>query len=332
MVRTVGEVLALEADAAAAWEGCAARTWQPVAPVVGVHLHAWLGGIDFHRSSADGIAEACCEGELHLLLLVQHEAVVVAGPVPDLFVVGVDVLSYRLRCAEVEGCPGHLQDLARRDARLVDRDEEVGINLAYLVGNLRCGISDALEREESVVRQVDDGLLVRRGHVADGKLVVVGEGIDDGHLHLAREAFFEVGRHIVEHQCVLAHLHGVPHARVPSFHTAVERVGAVVDGQLVFLAVERKLSLGDAVAVASDERREVCLAAVDGLMDVGIALDDVGTVAVFVGHHDGQDSSAIVGHCHFVALIVAKDVEVCILTVDSGLKILSFQTTEILCF
>ena len=92
MVGAVGEVLALEANGTAAWEGGPMLSLVPVGPVVGIDLHTRLCGIDFHHASAHGIRESCGEGEFHLLFLVQHEAMVVACADAYLFVISINIL------------------------------------------------------------------------------------------------------------------------------------------------------------------------------------------------------------------------------------------------
>ena len=114
-----------------------------VGPVVAVDLHTRLGRIDFERAATDGLGQLGGIAQLALFPLVQHEAVVVAGAVLNLLVVGINVLTDGLGRAEVERRTGYLQNLAGRNGCLVGGTEEVGIDLANLILNRRSGIGNA---------------------------------------------------------------------------------------------------------------------------------------------------------------------------------------------
>ena len=138
-------MLRLEAHGTAAGEGGAMLTFVAVCPVVRIELHAWFGGVDLHRAATDRLGDACGEAQLALLLLVEHEAVVVACAVACLLVVGIDVLSHRLGLAEVKRRVFDKPYLACRDGRLVNGQIEVCVYLAYLVVYCRGGIGNACQ-------------------------------------------------------------------------------------------------------------------------------------------------------------------------------------------
>ena len=301
-------------------------------PVVGIELHAGFRRVDLHRASADGIGQLGGKAHFALLALVQHVAVVVSGSVLDLFVVGIDVLSNGLRCAEVERRALNEADFARWDACLVDGDVEIGVDFENLVVDGGSGVGDSLKREESMAGQVDDGLLVGGCHVFDNQFVIVVESVDNRNLHFARVAFFTIGAHILQHECLVVHLQGFPHLGVEAFLAAVERVGTIVDRQIVFLAVQLELTLANAVAVASDEGGEIGFRAVYHALDGVVTLNHIAHVAVFVGHHDGDQCSAIVGDGHFVTQAVLQDVEIRLFSVYCGLEIFFSQATNVFCF
>ena len=85
-------------------------------------------------------------------------------------------------------------------------------------------------------------------------------------------------------------------------------VGTIIEGELVVLAVERELTLADAVAIASDKGGAIDLVGFHKSLNAVEALDDVSYLALPVGHHDGTDGAAIVGDCHFVTFTVAQNV------------------------
>ena len=175
-------------------------------------------------------------------------------------------------------------------------------------------------------------LFVRGGHVVDNQLVIICKTIYYGGLYFAREALFAIGTYIFEYQRLVVHLAGVPYLGVEAFLAAVQTVGAVVDGQLVLLAMQLEPAFADAVAVAAHQRREVGLGALYYVLDVVVALYHVGVVAVAVGHHDGYDSTAIVGDSHFITLLIFKDVQIRFFAIDCGLKVFSLQTADVFCF
>ena len=162
-------------------------------PVVGIYLHARLGGIHLHGASAGGVSQFGGKAQFSLFFLVQHEIVVISGTVSDLLIIGIDVLADGFRCAEVEGSALHFENLSCGDGSLINRHIEIGIDFANLVLDGGRRIGNAREAEESVVGEVDDSLLVGGGQVFENQLVLVGKGKLNGHLALAREALFAVG-------------------------------------------------------------------------------------------------------------------------------------------
>ena len=67
-------------------------------------------------------------------------------------------------------------------------------------------------------------------------------------------------------------------------------------------------------------------------MDTVITLDDIGQFAVPVGYHDAYYGTAIVGNGYLVAKAVLEYKQISVFPIDGGLKVLSFQATEIFCF
>ena len=182
-----------------------------------------------------------------------------------------------------------------------------------------------------MVGQVDDGLLVGCSHVFDVQLVVIVELLDDGDPDFARKSFLAVGTDIFQHQRLVVHLQGVPDLCVESFLSPVQTVGAVVDGQLVFLAMELETSFADAVAIAADKRGKVGLGRIDDILYVVVALDDIGPYAILVRYHNGNDCASIVGDGHLVALVVPQNEKIRLLSVHGGLEVLTSQATYCLC-
>ena len=74
----------------------------------------------------------------------------------------------------------------------------------------------------------------------------------------------------------------------------MERVGSVVDGQVVRHAVERERAFGDTVRVATDDGAEIG-ALLDVVGEAREAEGDIGHAAVPIRHRDGLDDPAV-GH------------------------------------
>lgn len=104
MVRRIGEVLCLKADSTATWECSTVLSLITISPVVAVNLNTRFSCVNLHCTSTYRLLDTCCKAEFALFLLVEHEAMVIACTVLDLFMVGINILTYSLRCAEVEWC------------------------------------------------------------------------------------------------------------------------------------------------------------------------------------------------------------------------------------
>ena len=255
-----------------------------------------------------------------------------ATSVLDLLVVSLDVLAHQLGGTEIKGSTLYLENLAGRNARLVDGQVEVSVDLQFAIQLCRRGIGDARQREEGVVRHVHDGLLVGRAAVVDDKLIVIGERVLHRHAQFTGESLLIVGKRIAQYQFLVIDLLGIPHAGMTAGGTAMQVVHAIVAGQRVFLAIHGKLTLADAVAVATDEGREERFGTVDHLVDVGMSLDDVGKVAVTVGHHDSHHGTAVVGHLDLNAIVITQCVEVSLFSLYYGLKVFALQARQICLF
>ena len=154
--------------------------------------------------------------------------------------------------------------------------------------------------EVGVLREVHRRRLVRSGVVIDGELVVVGERVGDGRRQRAGIAFLAVPARVGEHEAyALRAVEGRdrPVHLVEAPDAAVECVGAVVRDERVPHGVEREGRLGDAVAVAADDRAEVRrLFQVAG--KVVVAENDVGHGPRPVGDAQRGDDAAVADHAH----------------------------------
>src|SRR5262245_57656608 len=96
LVRRVGKVLTLEAEAGAGRVRMAMLADLPGQEVAGVELEARLGGGERDRAAARRLEDVDAAAVIH------HQVVIVAGAMPQLLVIGVDARADRRRPPEVE--------------------------------------------------------------------------------------------------------------------------------------------------------------------------------------------------------------------------------------
>ena len=179
---------------------------------------------------------------------------------------------------EVERRSGNVAQLARGNERRVDRRIAVrrkrqpvahGASRRTLAG----------EVEQRMVRQIDDRRRVgARVHV-DGQRSLVVERVSGGDGEIAGIALVARRAHEPERHpgepAFVADLDDLPVPFVEPGSSAVQRIGLVVERQLVGLAVEGEAAAGNAVGVAPDR-----LAPEIRMVDIGsgivIAESDVG--------------------------------------------------------
>jgi hypothetical protein len=117
----------------------------------------------------------------------------------------------------------------------------------------------ALQIKVSVVGEVDDCGFIRGGGVIDLQLVLIGEGVDHFGGQSPGEAFLAILADVSEldgRPLGGGRFADLPQLLAESERSAVQRIGAVIDGRVVSLALQRELRAADAVAVAADEGAE----------------------------------------------------------------------------
>jgi hypothetical protein len=101
---------------------------------------------------------------------------------------------------------------------------------------------------------------------------------------------------------------GVPHALVEAAQTAVQRVGRVVDGELVGHLVEGELAACDAVGVTADRRAEIILH-LEVRRELVEAEHDVVEFSIAVRHPDAGDGRAVIHDADAHAGLVGQRVQ-----------------------
>ena len=284
MVGAVGEVLGLERQRSAAAVGFAALAGQgAVEEITAVELNARFGRPNLHITPRSGFIDRSRQLQVMGAPARQHPIVVVAVAVAELFEIGIEARPDRCRTAEIHRRAFDGHQAAGGDERRIDGREEIGCDHQFMVVDRRP--ARPVQVEERVVREVDDRTAVGRGLVCDDEAVVVGQLVGHRNLQVPGVSLIAVGREAGQYDLLRRHLDDIPHNHVEALGTAVQAVGAVVQGQRILLPVERKAPCGDTVAVTADGGAEEPLS---GLIDVSaevvVPQHDVREIAVAVGH------------------------------------------------
>ena len=317
-------MLRFEADSAAARvDGAVLAGLLLIHHIAAIHLKARLVRIDLHEDATGGGIDGSCHLS-DITLRIEDPVVVVATGLSELVEVVVDVCADSLGLTEVERGALYLGD-ARRDELVIDRSIVVRVDGELVIHNR--GAWDAGEVEVAVVGEVNHRLLVRRRFVLDVDGIVIRQGISNLDVEVAREASLAVLREVGEFDRLGRRLVSCPHLPVEALGTTVEAVRLVVLGKSVLCPVELELTVGDTVAVATDEGTKVARA-VDIGLDAVVSEDDVGHLAVLVGHHDRDEAAAPVGNASLGTFGILEDVEAGRLACDLGFKLGFVQPGE----
>ena len=128
------------------------------------------------------------------------------------------------------------------------------------------------------------------------------------HFEVAGIAGLAVGGKVHEFHGIV-HYAAVPNLVLETLRAAVQVVGAVVDGQSIFHAVQGKFSLGDAVGEpAGNLTAARAVAKIIGR--IFIADGNVFQLSVLVRNHNGHDSRTHAAQLHIGAGSVLEGVQV----------------------
>ena len=236
---------------------------------------------------------------------------VIAVAVLDLLVGSiVDAVTDGCGSAEVKWSALHRYYLACHQYIGIHVGHAVGIQLQHLIEAILRGV--AAQVEVAVVGEIEHCGLVGSGLVGNLQCVVVGQGIGNLHVDIAWEAVLTIGAGGGECHVLVVRLLSVPYSIVESYlSTAVQSVAVIVQGKLVRLSVEGELPLGNAVAIASDERTEVATlcSILDVIADGVMSQTHIIHLAVLARHPDAHDAAAKVGEANLHAVLVLQHVE-----------------------
>ena len=311
MVGAVGIVLCLEAECAATGILHALLAYETaIEEVAGIELNTGLVGEHFHEDASVGIVE-CTEALGEVAVCVENPVVVIAHAIHNLLVcLVVDAVANGSGGAEVEWCALYCKHFACNCNIGIYGCKLVGVEHQHLVEAVLRTV--AAEIEVAVVGQVQHCGLVCVSKIIDDQCIVFGQSIGYLYVQVAGIAVFAIGACCGELDDLAVLLIGFPNAVVESNRaTAMEAVGAIIDGQLICVAIESELTLGNAVAVTADEGTEVAAlrAILHVVGNVVMAETYVLHVAVLVGNHNADNTSTEVSETHLHACIVLEDIE-----------------------
>ena len=165
------------------WECGTMITTESISEIVSVKLNSRFCSVHFQRTSAVRFLQACSKRQLPYFTFVKNIVMVVTLTIAQLFVISLNVLSYRLWRTEIEWSTLHFKYFSSWDRHAVDRQIEISIYLAFEVKNVRCRISHASKCEECVMGEVDDCFLVCRGKVFNYKLIIICQRVFHSKMH-----------------------------------------------------------------------------------------------------------------------------------------------------
>ncbi|VVT19327.1 hypothetical protein SPHINGO391_460096 [Sphingomonas aurantiaca] len=296
LVRRVGEFLRFQRDAVPhPVQMALLADKRSVEEIAGIELHARLGRQHLEHAARQRILQPRGQFRLCGQALVEREIMVVAMAIADLLVAAVaDPLADDAAATEIEHGAGDGLQRAGRDQRFADRGDRLGGDRQPVAIGARRR-SFAAQIEDRVVGHVDDRRLVGLRVIADAEIAGFVERVRHRDVKRAGIARIAVGAAMAEHQRRGGAALGRddrPGDLVEAVAAAVQRIGLVVERELIGLAVEREAATRDPVGVAADRHAEEV-----GMIDIGsevvIAEHDVGDLAVAVGAHQRLQRRAV---------------------------------------
>ena len=113
LIRRVGKVLGLEAQAGAVTKHAALTRGLAIHEIARIELQTRLRGANFQRAAAGGVGEHGGQAQRRCLRAVEHPVVIVAVAERELLVVGLDAAADDMRRAEIERRAGNRRAIRR---------------------------------------------------------------------------------------------------------------------------------------------------------------------------------------------------------------------------
>ena len=193
----------------------------------------------------------------------------------------VDAVADAGGLAEIHRSALYRQDLSGRTSGVIERGVAVCEYLQDMLIHASAVFACKVEIGMIGHRHKSGGVGLRL--IMNDEAVVLRHGVSDIDVRVTGIALFAVFGAVAEFDLIDTLLYDLPDLRVESLHTAVQTVRAVVDGQLVGLAVEGELAVFDAVGYTSADGVKIglfgspllrCAEAKDDILDFPFAVGD----------------------------------------------------------
>lgn len=306
VVDGVGVGFGLEANAGSGGEGnLVVAEFGGVEEISRVNVDGGLVGGEGEEASGGGAVER------DFCVFAKNPGVVVAvGELDGGEVALIDACADGGFLAEIERCVGEIGDFSRGDHAGGSGEVGIGVDLEEVIGDGEGGIS--AEIPVGVGNEVDEGRLVGSGAGLEDELVFIVKAVGDLDGKVAGVAFVAVGGVELVGDVLGAGVEDAPFAVGEADGAAVEvagdACGGVVRGELVVGIFERKCSVGDAIADASDEGAHV-----EGIAQPcffgGVAEGDVGEIAVGVWGEKAAKGGAVGGEFGAESVAILESVD-----------------------
>ena len=169
-------------------------------------------------------------------------------------------------------------------------------------------VQTAANVEKRVVGRIEYGGAVGACLVVDAQGIVVGDGVGDGEVQIAREATFSVGRAIAQDEAIAFLCLHFPYAIGKARFSAVRAMSATRCLEVVGLAIDGELCVEDATDVSADKCTEV-LTLIEVVGDAVETAYHVGRTAIGVGSIERNDACTKVGDAGFQAVFTLDRME-----------------------
>ena len=220
-----------------------------VQEIAAVKLDSRLIGRDFQHAPAAWIVEFGGFRQFPALA-VQHPVMVIAMTPVQLFIVRVNPRSNGGRFAKIKGRRFHRLQLTRRNQPGIHGREARCMDCELMVQN----VALASQIEIGVISQIDDGVFVCRCRILDSQ-TPFHQCVTNHRRQVTWISCLAVFTQITQLHSVRDRLRFPDHV-VEAVRAAVQSVFAVVQRQRVFLAIQGKAAVRDAIPITANDGPE----------------------------------------------------------------------------
>ena len=233
------------------------------------------------------------------------------------------ITANRLAFGEIHRSAFNSKHFSRWDEMFVDSSDELAVYHHLMVED--GAVPLAFHVEKRMMRQVADRRGIGSGLIIHAKLIVRSQGVGHRDVEVSRESVKSVWKDDMQHYGVVGHRFDIPNHPVNAELSAMKSIAVVILIKLIFIAVEFKLSVSDAVGITAHHSAEISLTFIINIaVNLVITQDDIVVIAFIVGHPQRHDTSAVIRHLHG-QITVFQSVKRHFLAIDFCLKIIDIH-------